>query len=203
MAENLDTHSAQSATSSPTQLRLSLRRKRAALTPQQQAIAARQLAKNALGYTPLIQAKKIASYQAFQGEISTDPLIAQLSYQALLLPRINSFLHSTMRFYPAAQTKLKNRYGIWEPAGTGTPTDLRGVDVVLVPLVAFDRSGNRMGMGAGFYDRALSFRLNQTCVKRPLLIGLAHALQEVTELSRQPWDVPLDAIITDQELIQI
>ena len=199
MAENLNPQPANKAVKS---LRKEIQRKRVKLTQQQQITAARLLANNARRYAPLMQAKRIASYQAFQGEISPELLIKQLNYQSLLLPKIDSFFDCSMHFYDAQQTKLKNRYGIWEPAGVGAPTDLRHVDVVLLPLVAFDRSGNRVGMGAGFYDRALSFRLSQTRIKRPLLVGLAHALQEVTELSRQFWDVPLDVIITDQELIK-
>lgn len=200
MAENLDPQPANNAV---TLLRQQLRRERAELTQQQQLIAARLLANNARNCAPLMQAKRIASYQAFQGEMSPDFLTEQLNFQSLLLPKIDNFCRRSMRFYDAKQTKLKNRFGIWEPAGTGIPADLRHVDVVLLPLVAFDRIGNRIGMGAGFYDRALSFRLNQSRIKRPLLIGIAHALQEVTKLSRQFWDVPLDAIITDQELIKL
>ena len=184
-------------------LRTQIRAQRRRLSSQEQNNAAQRLANHARAYAPLYRAQTIAAYQAFQGEIATDYLLNSLPYRQLVLPKITSFLHSTMRFYPSAQTKLSNRYGIDEPAGLGAPIDLRQVDVVFVPLVCFDRSGNRMGMGAGFYDRALSFRRNPQRVKRPLLVGLAHSFQEVNALSPQPWDVPLDAIITEQELITV
>ncbi len=79
---------------------------------------------------------------------------------------------------------------------------MNAAQLVLVPLVAFDRNGNRMGMGAGYYDRALQALAHQTGT-RPLLVGLAHAFQETTSLQAKPWDVPLDAILTDQECIPI
>ncbi len=76
------------------------------------------------------------------------------------------------------------------------------LDIILLPLVGFDRYGNRLGMGGGFYDRTLA-RLNHCDMKRPLLIGLAHHCQEVEQLQTQSWDIPLDIIATDKELIRI
>lgn len=107
-----------------------------------------------------------------------------------------------MHFYPATALKSRNRFGILEPAAIGAPMPAKQFDVVLVPLVAFDRAGNRLGMGAGFYDRAMAFRLNNPKTLRPLLVGLAHHFQEVNSLNAQAWDVPLDVILTDRELIR-
>ena len=98
---------------------------------------------------------------------------------------------------------MKNHYGIAEPIASGTPIPLNSCDIILVPLVAFDRQGNRIGMGAGFYDRALSFKQTAESVTRPILLGLAHDFQEVNKISAQNWDIPLDAILTNRELIKI
>ena len=73
---------------------------------------------------------------------------------------------------------------------------------VLVPLVAFDRRGTRLGTGAGFYDRAFAFRLDQPRGSAPVLIGLAYSWQELPAIERRPWDVPLDYIITEREVIR-
>jgi 5-formyltetrahydrofolate cyclo-ligase len=73
---------------------------------------------------------------------------------------------------------------------------LRKLDVVLLPLVAFDRRGNRLGMGGGFYDRTFAPR-GRGRVSAPRLIGLAHGFQQVAELVDQPWDVPLRGVLTD------
>ena len=63
-----------------------------------------------------------------------------------------------------------------------------------MPLVGFDRLGHRLGMGGGFYDR--TFAAESWRFRRPCLIGVAHDCQEVEQLSAQPWDVPLDALVT-------
>ena len=101
-------------------------------------------------------------------------------------------------------TRLKkNCFGILEPVfqKKQLKTALQ-MDLVMAPLVGFDEQGNRMGMGGGFYDRTLA-RLNNSAMKRPLLIGLAHHCQEVEQLQAQSWDIPLDIIATDKELIHI
>ena len=73
------------------------------------------------------------------------------------------------------------------------------VNVVFLPLVGFDRSGNRIGMGGGFYDRTLA---NSTLQNRhPLLVGLAHSCQQMDPIEHQTWDIPLQKIATDQEII--
>ena len=74
---------------------------------------------------------------------------------------------------------------------------LRSLDLILVPLVAFDANGQRVGMGGGFYDRTLGkARINSTW-KRPYLIGIAHELQRVPAIAVQPWDVQMDAVVTE------
>ena len=74
------------------------------------------------------------------------------------------------------------------------------LDVVLVPLVAFDRRGTRLGHGAGYYDAAFAFR-HRSRRTRPVLVGLAHAFQEVDHIDEREWDVPLDVVVTDRAVI--
>jgi len=106
-----------------------------------------------------------------------------------------------MRFYSAKKVSTFNKYGIEEPEAISPSKTANAFDLLLVPLVAFDRSGTRVGMGAGYYDRALAALSHQS--SKPFLVGLAHHFQEVKSLKREPWDVPLDAILTDHEFIQI
>ena len=94
-----------------------------------------------------------------------------------------------------------NVFGINEPKPHKPRLTAKHFDAVLMPLVAFDRNGNRLGMGAGFYDRSFAFRNQTAQLKRPLLIGLAHHSQEANSIISDSWDVTLDAIITDRELI--
>ena len=90
-----------------------------------------------------------------------------------------------------------NRYGIAEPDGRRTVT-ARQLQRIFIPLVAFDAHGERLGMGGGYYDRALQHRLWQSCAARPLIIGIAHSCQRVAELSAWPTDVPMDAVVTER-----
>jgi 5-formyltetrahydrofolate cyclo-ligase len=68
---------------------------------------------------------------------------------------------------------------------------------VLAPLVAFDRSGNRLGMGGGYYDRSFAYLRHRVHWRRPRLIGYAYGFQEVQALERAHWDVPLSGVVTE------
>jgi 5-formyltetrahydrofolate cyclo-ligase len=94
----------------------------------------------------------------------------------------------------------RNRFNIPEPDSPITDELMPDqLDLVLTPLVAFDLTGTRLGMGGGFYDRSFSFLLNHGSIeKRPYLLGLGYEFQKATEvLVREGWDVPLDAAVTE------
>ncbi|ORU91679.1 MAG: 5-formyltetrahydrofolate cyclo-ligase [Cycloclasticus sp. symbiont of Bathymodiolus heckerae] len=91
---------------------------------------------------------------------------------------------------------INNSFNIAEPLTTEKlPPKL--LSTILIPLVGFDREGHRLGMGGGYYDRTLNFMLQKSCQKKPLLIGVGYSLQKVNHIQAQPWDVPLDAIVTE------
>jgi len=192
MNDSLDKH----------QLRRSIRRRRSALSILELNKAKQKLAIQARASNRLLQANHILSYAPFAGEISPATLINTLNCKTVHYPRINNFRLSQMRFYSANKVDTLNKYGIEEPKAIGKPWPANAFDVLLIPLVAFDRSGTRVGMGAGYYDRALEALAHQVSTK-PYLVGIAHHFQEVKSLRREPWDIPLDAILTDQEFISI
>ena len=134
-----------------------------------------------------------AAYLPIKGELDPQPLMQALFERGcgLCLPVIGvNKAMSFHRFTPGDHLK-PNRYGIPEP--DSDPVAKAQISLMLVPLVAFDHLGTRLGMGAGYYDRFLT-----TGEHRPLLIGLAHALQQSSQtLRREPWDVPLNAVITE------
>ena len=95
----------------------------------------------------------------------------------------------------------KNKFGIDEPIYSPYRGAHR-MDIILMPLVGFDKHKNRLGMGGGFYDKTLSFHKQLKNFRVPKLFGLAFDSQEVDKLITQPWDVPLDGIITPTRFIK-
>jgi len=92
-----------------------------------------------------------------------------------------------------------DKYGIPEPK---LPPHVRcaprALDLVFAPLVAFDLSGNRLGMGGGYYDRTFDYLLHRRAFRKPLLIGVAYGFQQVAALPKEHWDVPLHGVVTDE-----
>ena len=122
------------------------------------------------------------------------------------LPVICSTANPTMRFARFDnRTKLtKNRFGIPEPIVTRRRyLSAALLDLVLMPLVAFDASGNRLGMGGGFYDKTFSFLKRRKSWKRPKLIGVAYDFQQIDDLPGDAWDVPLDGVVTNKSFVKL
>lgn len=185
------------------QIRQDIRKARNTLSKKQQKIAAESLKMNFIQHLKSkITAKKsrIGLYLSNDGELDTSLLINELwnNNQAVYLPVIHPFNGATLLFqrYEKNSPMRANRYGILEPKlNCSELCPLPSLDYLLMPLVAFDKYGNRLGMGGGFYDRTLA-RLHEENWQQPQLIGLAHACQQVDELPVESWDVPLKTIIT-------
>jgi 5-formyltetrahydrofolate cyclo-ligase len=151
--------------------------------------------------------RRVAVYLAMPGEVSLAgalPGALRLGVE-LYAPQIRSRRLLHMRFVRLRRgARLRsNAFGIEEPAAAERQWSPPGrLDLVLVPVVGFDRDGNRLGMGAGFYDRALRQRRNRARHwRRPRLVGLAFACQEVAGIEPATWDVPLDLVVTEREII--
>ncbi|ELY4674140.1 5-formyltetrahydrofolate cyclo-ligase [Cronobacter turicensis] len=178
-------------------IRKEIRDKRRALTADQQAHFAEQAAARMLGFAPVVEAKSVAVFLSFDGELDTRPLIEGLwrAGKQVCLPVLHPFSPGNLLFlrYLPDSLLATNRLKILEPA-----LDVRHVlpldrlDVLITPLVAFDRAGQRLGMGGGFYDRTL-----QNWRAHGLLpVGYAHDCQQVESLPVQEWDIPLPALVT-------
>src|SRR5262249_29637571 len=123
----------------------------------------------------------IAFYNAVHGEVHCASLIkyAEQLHKMILLPVLDvqslHFVH-----YQSSQPFVKNRYGIDEPIPTSENRfNTLDIDLVFVPLVAFDTQMNRIGMGKGYYDRTFHFLKNAPHQKKPILIGLAYEFQKI------------------------
>ncbi|MBB3047326.1 5-formyltetrahydrofolate cyclo-ligase [Litorivivens lipolytica] len=182
------------------ELRRQLRERRRNLSAIEQRIASKALDRQLRTLPALREASKLALYLANDGEISPEITLRRLARmrRRCYLPCLKNKALQFRRFRPG-QTLKNNRFQIPEPPPTrGSAVSVNALDVILLPLVGFDRKGNRLGMGGGFYDRTLA-GLSKT--DRPLLIGLAHHCQEVEQLPVQSWDIPLDAVATDKRVI--
>lgn len=166
------------------------------LSPAEQQQAASLLAQQFQRTLSYRKANSIGLYLSFDGEISTTPIIEQAwrDKKAVYLPILpRSGRH--MRFARfTKKTELRaNKFGIWEPYRSPRIASW-AIDVVGMPLVAFDQEGNRMGMGGGFYDT--TFAIKHQHGFGPRLVGFAHEVQRHNKLPTEAWDVPLDAILT-------
>ena len=187
------------------QLRSQLRGRRHALNPTQQMQASMLLLRHLLKLPQFMRARNVALYIANDGEIDPDPIARQLwkMEKHCFLPVLRPDKRKDLWFveYTPDALLAKNRFGIPEPDfRTQHRMSAQLLDVVLMPLVGFDRSGARLGMGGGFYDATFAFKQKKLTGK-PALIGLAHACQQVDSLATDAWDIPLFAIVTDKEII--
>lgn len=181
-----------------------MREQRRSLSPRQQTQASDALARTLSRQLFFVRARTIAFYLPNDGEIDPTPLLelAVAAGKRAFLPVLDrrQIGHLSFTSWQPGEPLIANRFGIPEPIpGRSRPCRLWRLDLVLMPLVAFDCQGNRLGMGGGFYDR--TFACNKHRWSRPLLIGLAHHFQQVETLVADPWDVPLHAIATDQRII--
>ena len=189
------------------QLRIEIRNKRRGLGHAQRHAAAQQLAKRVGALKIFAHAHDIAGFLAFDGEMDPSPLIerAWSMGKHVYLPVLTGNPQAHLVFAPFdADTRLKpNRFGIAEPqVSAKLILPPQRMDLVITPLVAFDATGTRMGMGGGFYDRSFAFLNNPGHLRKPHLLGVAYELQKVDALTRQPWDIPLDGIVTEEALYE-
>jgi len=184
------------------QLRKQLRQERRSLSFEEQLSASEYLALNLLHSPDLFSARHIAIYLPNDGEISPLFFMDMARHRGIhfYLPVFHPILPGRLTFSPYHDgVELKaNRFGIPEPAfKKSLKRPAWALDAVLLPLVGFDDNGGRLGMGGGFYDRTFAFsRLRPRLA--PKLIGLAHDFQRVGKLPVEPWDIPLDSVVTDQ-----
>ena len=184
-------------------LRNSLRQTRHNITSEKQAKAAKDLYDIVIKQEFFIEATKIAFYLSFDDEINPMPLIQKALEQgkSCYLPVISDEDLGEMCFVPFRQnTKLfTNKWGISEPSLTQIPLPASSFDLVFVPLVGFDESCFRLGMGKGFYDRTFSFK-SLKYNSKPLLAGLAYECQRIEEIPTLNWDLRLETIITPRKI---
>ncbi|WP_241973712.1 5-formyltetrahydrofolate cyclo-ligase [Candidatus Pantoea edessiphila] len=154
-----------------------------------------------MNYDPLVPARNIASFLSIDGEIDTSLLIRKFWIQRknVFLPVLHPSLSRQLLFvkYTKKTNLILNKFNILEPSlYRNQSIESNKIDIMLVPLVAFDLKGQRLGLGGGFYDRTL-----KDWKKTSLLpIGLAYDFQLINEIPIEEWDIPLPVIITPSKI---
>ncbi|MBB3062117.1 5-formyltetrahydrofolate cyclo-ligase [Microbulbifer rhizosphaerae] len=182
------------------QLRRRMRAARRGLSPYLQRRAATAVASRLSRSSPFRRARHIGIYWPMDGEVDVRGLVRQFPAKHFYLPVLPAAPRPQLRFrhWSGGTLNYRNRYRIPEPLRGPVQSPWR-LDLVLVPLVAFDPAGGRLGMGAGFYDRTFAFK-RRLPGAGPQMIGVAHQLQCVEQLPVDGWDIPLSAVVTEQQL---
>lgn len=181
-------------------LRQQLRAARRALSPETRRLASVAAALRLCDSDIYRDARRISVYIAMDGEMDPAPLVqrARRDGREVFLPVLPP-LDGPMSFrlYLPDSQLVPNRFRMQEPVSVEGGRTAKEMDLVITPLVGFDMRGNRLGMGAGFYDRTFGF-LRHMEKPHPLLIGYAYEQQKVDALDAQDWDVPLAGVATEQ-----
>ncbi len=183
------------------ELRTQMRNKRNQLPIAAVHVASNKIFQRLVKLSEFVTAKSIAIYFATEGEITTERIAKYCWEQGknCFLPKLdrtqkNLYFYS----YDHNDTLIVNKFGIAEPDPTKKIlTPLTSLDLICLPLVAFDSQRNRLGRGAGYYDRSLEPVRTSS---KPQLIGLGYAFQQVAQLTPQSWDIPMDKIISENHV---
>jgi len=196
------TNSDKNIRAAKTRLRQDFKIKRLAISAAQRMQAAEAIAQQLVKLPEWLSANYIAGYWATGGEV---PLhVVQMRVQSpkvWCLPIVQA--DKTLKFAPwrSGDPLVSNQYGIPEPdISSKSALDASGISIILLPLLAYTRSGARLGMGGGYYDRSFAFSHAQS--SPPMLIGIAYSSQEADLLPSEAWDIQLDMLINEREVLR-
>ncbi len=189
----------QSIDAAKSALRCAALARRDALAPEERAAASQALAARAFPL-PIEPGVVVSGFIPLSSEIDIRPLMRTLADAGakLALPVVVGRGEPlVMRAWAFGEPLESGGWGISEPAASAPEVF---PDILLVPLLAFDRSGHRIGYGAGYYDMTIT----ALRAKKPVTaIGVAFAAQEVAQVPTTPRDARLDLVLTERELIDV
>ncbi len=170
--------------------------RRQALSDQQRSDYSRRIIDRLEGFLAGYPDHAVLAYRSRADEVDTGALFSELK-QTLYAPRMESDQHLEWHRIAADSLWKRGPFGILEPVDGPVWQAANGPAVILCPLTAFDRSGNRLGMGIGYFDRWLAS--HRQGIRQ--IIGLAFSCQEFESVPTEPHDIPLDIIINENEVI--
>ncbi len=179
------------------ELRATVRQRRRAISEKKRDFMDQRIRQHLLDRFQELDPGCVAAFVAFDGEPNLRPALQQWDLQGIrvALPVLTHDRPSrlSMRLWRTGTHMLQNAFGIAEPADTAC-LELPDIDILLMPLVAYDPAGTRLGMGGGYYDQLLE---GQGPLTRPLRVGVAYSTQKESSLPRESWDVPLHALVNE------
>lgn len=147
----------------------------------------------------------IAFYLSIKNEVDPTPLLQNALQQSkkCYLPIIDQKEnHLIFVKYNNGDELITNKFGILEPVFSNDNIQnivlANELDLVIAPLVAFDNSNNRLGMGCGFYDRTFAFKQNAPKNTKPFLLGIGYEIQRIENIKPNKFDIKMDLIITEE-----
>ena len=165
------------------------------LSPEERAAKSRMIAERLFALPEFTSANVVMFFSSFRSEVETGPMIrlALSTGKRVILPKVNGKELALYEIRDFDRDVVPGAWGIPEPANAMTAR-LDDVDLVIMPGAAFDEQGNRVGYGAGFYDKLLSAFHKTT-------IALAFEAQIVPHVPADPHDVPMNKIVTETRTI--
>jgi 5-formyltetrahydrofolate cyclo-ligase len=184
------------------QYRQQIRRQRRGLSTQQASELNARINRHIQRSPEFQRARRVAGYIACDGEVSLANSFRHIFElrKTLYLPILDEVHHNRLWFAPYKKNSSLhlNHYGIPEPV---TQRRQHGralaLNLLLTPLVGFDKHGHRLGMGGGYYDKSLAFLSQRKYWHRPIIMGVAYSFQEIPSIKKNEWDIPLNAIVTE------
>ncbi len=184
-------------------LRKELRAARRSIAPADHDLRSRLAAASIVRLAAFKSSARVALYLPFDRETDTAALIVAARRREIrvFVPVVSDLRHRRLRFYPLTGRTRRGTFGISVPQSAAhrraRAVEPRWFDLIVVPLVGVDPRGRRLGMGGGFYDRALAFRRHRKHWKGPRLVGFGFDRQRAACVFAEPWDVRLDALATE------
>jgi len=190
------------------EIRKRIRAQRRNLGIKERRIATYHACRNISNMRVFRAGKRIAFYLPIDGELDLTPLIqrAWAMKKMCYLPVLDTLTEDQLRFAPYHQNSplQLNCFGIPEPqVSEHHLVRAYTLDLILVPLVAFDIRGNRLGMGGGFYDRTLAYLKHRNHWHKPHIFGTAYEFQKIDALTRHAWDIPMHGIVTEKNSFRV
>jgi len=182
-------------------LRQSAALKRKSLSPKDHAMLSAACCRRLFACIETLSAEKamaIAGYSAIGDELAIDHALAQLAERHTLALPVTPPSGKTLSFrrYHRGDSLVRGAFGVSEPVAQNESII---PDILILPLLAFDRSGNRLGYGVGYYDATLAkLRAEKTIIA----IGAAFAVQEMDVITAESFDQRLDGVVTEKEWIK-